>query len=103
MTNFMQPTQLTDSISNIASKDAQYILNWVFIALIIACGVFAFLTGKWFIGYLTQQRELLAGLFKEAAAGREHVASVVAENTVVVRECRDTIYENTEFLKRMER
>ena len=91
------PTKIAD---HLASKDPQYIINYLLIFVMIAgAGATAWMF-KWLVGRLQNQTTLLAGLFKEASDGRERVASIVAENTAVIRECRDQITENTEFLRR---
>lgn len=97
----MQPTQLTDAVSNIASKNAQYILNWILIFTIVLGAAGAAWLFKWLVGRLQEQTALLADLFKSATEGRERVATIVAENTAIIRECRDTMCENTEMFRRV--
>lgn len=86
---------------NLAGKDDRYIINYLLIFVIILGTIAIGCLFKWLIGRLQNQTTLLAGLFKEASDGRERVAAIVAESTVVIRDCRDTIRDNTEFMRRL--
>jgi hypothetical protein len=88
--------EVAKTASEIATKSATD-PNYLPIVLLVLCLAGFAWQFKWLVGRLDQQTSLLASLFEKANAGQVKVTEVVAINNELVKECRDTIRENTEF------
>lgn len=67
--------------------------NWLAVVLLFLTLAGIAWLFRWIVGELKT-------LFKEANDGRTECARIIATNTTVITECRDTICDATEFMKR---
>lgn len=67
--------------------------NWLAVVLLFLTLFALVWLFRWIVGELRQ-------LFREANDGRTECAKIIATNTTVIQECRDTICDATEFMKR---
>jgi hypothetical protein len=68
-------------------------VNWLAVCLLFLAIVALAWLFRWIVGELKS-------LFKEANEGRIECARIIATNSTVIQECRDTICDATEFMKR---
>lgn len=100
----MDPIKLADHLEQ---QNDRYLFI-VILVVVFALAVWLF---KWMIGRIEHQNKLsedrierqtvlLEGLFREANASRERVASVISDNTAHVVACTEQMSDNTEMLRK---
>lgn len=84
-----KPMNEAAKIANEHSND----MNWLAVCLLFIAIIALGWLFRWIVGELKQ-------LFREANDGRVECAKIIATNTSVIQECRDSICESTDFMKR---